>query len=264
MRGRNGFFGLSRIRQSSSFVGCALALSVLTGCSTRVSLPDTDDPLARDECVVLMHGLWRSNLAMLPLEWSLVGAGYSVVNVDYDSTGKTLFAMADEDLQPGVEQCEALVSGPVHLVTHSMGGIVARVYLQNRELPRGGRVVMLSPPNQGSLLVTRFSDYPLAETVLGPAALELKQPPEGSLGRLQALTVDVGVIAGASNAGWTSWLPGGELPEPHDGTVTVASTLLPEMRDFRTVVANHVSIRHSEEAFELIQRFLEQGDFGSN
>ena len=234
----------------------------LSGCSTRTSVPSSDTEVVRDECVVLMHGLWRSNLAMLPLEWSLVDAGYAVVNVDYDSTGKTMSDLAEEDLGPAISSCESIVSGPVHLVTHSMGGVVARTYFQERELPRNGRLVMLSPPNNGSVLVSRFGDWPLAQCVLGPAALELKQTDDSPLKNLKPLTIEVGVIAGTSNSRWTSWLPNTELPEPHDGTVTVASTKLPEMRDFRAIEANHVSIRHSDEAFELITRFLASGDFG--
>ncbi|MDI9245319.1 alpha/beta fold hydrolase [Marinobacter sp. CHS3-4] len=224
-------------------------------------MPDEDAVSQQDECVVLAHGLWRSNLAMLPLEWSLTDAGYGVVNVDYDSTSKSLSRLAEEDLRPAIARCESMVDGPVHLVTHSMGGIIARTYLQGRTLPRGGRLVMLSPPNQGSVLVSRFEDWPLARHILGPAGLELSQASDSPLRNLEPLTVDVGVIAGTSNSPWTAWVPHTDLPQPHDGTVSVESTFLPEMRDFRAVDANHVSIRHSEEVFQLIRKFLETASF---
>src|SRR5262245_1559314 len=56
-------------------------------------------------------------------------------------------------------------TAPVHIVAHSMGGLVARTFIQayparwnamrDPELRRGGRLVMLGTPNHGSFVIPR-------------------------------------------------------------------------------------------------------------
>ena len=42
-------------------------------------------PAPAKECVVLLHGLYRTGLSMLAVEWKLEAAGYVVSNVSYPS-----------------------------------------------------------------------------------------------------------------------------------------------------------------------------------
>lgn len=63
-----------------------------------------------------------------------------------------------KDLRVSAAQLDAAINGwfpegePVHIVAHSMGGMVARVYLQDHphRWKVGGRLVMLGTPNRGS------------------------------------------------------------------------------------------------------------------
>ncbi|GAA3945678.1 esterase/lipase family protein [Allohahella marinimesophila] len=234
-----------------------LLLIGLSACSTTLKHPEAAST-ARDECVVLLHGLWRNNLAMWPLEEALLAQGYTVVNLDYPSTSMPIPDLAEQYLAPAVEQCDDAVDGPTHLVSHSMGGILVRWYLQTEALHSEARVVMLSPPNQGNELAIHFRDWPLFDLFVGQAARQLSTDELGILGQLQPLRSPTGIIGGQRTRGWFSL---GLLPEPNDGTVSVDSMRLPEMRDFLLVDESHVSIRGSALVHEQVIHFLSKGQF---
>jgi triacylglycerol esterase/lipase EstA (alpha/beta hydrolase family) len=81
-------------------------------------------PAGADECVVLLHGLWRTENSMARLEKSLAEAGYRVLNIEYKSTKKSIELLAEEAVREGVDGCRGAES--IHFVTHSMGGILLR------------------------------------------------------------------------------------------------------------------------------------------
>ncbi|MEK6254260.1 MAG: alpha/beta fold hydrolase, partial [Gemmatimonadales bacterium] len=132
----------------------------------------TPEPLADAETVVLVHGLGRTPASMLVLETRLEGAGYRVVNFGYPSRSEPLEALTDS-LENAVRECCSEAGGKLHFVTHSMGGVLVRGYLAQREDPFEGRVVMLSPPSQGSEIIDSYADSPLLRKLLGPSGVRL-------------------------------------------------------------------------------------------
>jgi len=151
-------------------------------------------PAAADECVVLLHGLWRSDNSMNRMEESLAEAGYRVRNIEYESTERPVEVLAEEAVTAGLEACGDAAT--VHFVTHSMGGILVRHYLEEKDIDHLGRVVMLGPPNQGSEVIDRYADWPGFEWFSGPAGMQLGTG-EASLPRsLGPAHFDVGIIAG--------------------------------------------------------------------
>lgn len=209
-------------------------------------------------CIVLVHGLWRSGAAMDVIARDLRHHGYQTVTVDYPSTSATIPELAEKYLHQGVESCRQRGVGQIHMVSHSMGGILVRQYLQTRRLPEGSRVVMLSPPNKGSELSTYFANSRWYEWLVGPAGASLIQGENGFLAHLAPIEEPVGVIAAYRS--WSLW-PEAWLPSPNDGTVSLRSMLLDEMDDLALVNAGHAMMRHKDETHQLIRRFLKYGAF---
>ena len=214
-------------------------------------------PLAHaDECAVLLHGLWRTEDSMGRMEKSLAEAGYRVLNVEYDSTERPIELLADEAVREGVEGCGD--ADTIHFVTHSMGGILLRQYLEHHEIPRLGRVVMLGPPNQGSEVIDRYGDLPGFERFSGPAGPQLGTG-EASVPRsLGPARFDLGIIAGTQSI---NPILSRTLPGPDDGKVSVEATRVDGMDDHLELPVTHVFMMRDKEVIEQVQYFLDHGQF---
>ena len=139
-----------------------------------------------------------------------------------------------------------------------MGGILIRYYLANNEIDDLGRVVMLSPPNQGSELVDLWSDWPGYELINGPAGYQLGTGEESVPLQLGAANFEVGIITGKNT---TNPLFSILIPGDDDGKVSVASARLEGMKDFLVVPEAHSFIMRDDEVIEQSAHFLEHGHF---
>ncbi len=230
----------------------SLLLVEQVGCGdTSVENPAADK-------VVLLHGLGRTDLSMIRMESALQGRGYEVVNVSYPSTQYSIDRLAKEELGPAIEACCSEPDGKVHFVTHSMGGIVLRYYLESVEVDSLGRVVMLSPPNQGSEVADWIAENPILETILGPWPQELGTGPESVPSRLGPVDFELGIIAGNKtlNPLFSRLIPGAD-----DGKVAVEATKVEGMTDFLVVPKSHTYIMMSDEVIAQVIYFLEHGAF---
>ncbi|WP_208454567.1 lipase family protein [Jannaschia marina] len=228
----------------------SLLLALLPGLPARAG----DSPPEGPACVVLLHGLARSDASLLVLEETLALQGYRVVNSDYDSAADTIEGLAVSSLPPVIAQCDD--APEVHFVTHSMGGILLRQWMRENELPRLGRTVMLAPPNHGSEIVDTMADLAAFEWINGPAGAQLGT--DGLPGQLGPVWPGVGIIAGTRslNPVWSTVLPGAD-----DGKVSVASTRVEGMDDHIEVGATHTFMMNQPLVLVQVLRFLETGAF---
>ncbi len=236
------------------FFKLALLVAVMIFTST---LQVGAEPLGQ---VVVLHGLGRSSTSMWLLANRLAQAGFEVHNLDYPSTEATINQLV-EMLDNEVEACCLSGGQPLHFVTHSLGGILVRAYLAQKRPHNLGRVVMLSPPNQGTQLVDELRDNPLFQWATGPAGQELGTDPSNLPSRLGPADFEVGIITGSQSLNpLTSWLVTGE----DDGKVSVESAQLKGMADFLVVPNTHTFIMNSSQVAQEVVHFLEHGSFSQH
>jgi triacylglycerol esterase/lipase EstA (alpha/beta hydrolase family) len=213
----------------------------------------------RRDGVVLLHGIGRGSGSMGRMERALRDAGYRTLNIDYPGRRKDLAGLADH-VEAASSRWIAGLDGDVHYVTHSMGGLVARIVIARRRPPNLGHVVMLGPPNQGSELADLLEKTAVYRRVFGPAGAQLTTKPTAVLAALLG-TVDysLGVIAGDRAIDPVSWLL---LPKPNDGKVTVSRTRLAGMADHVVLPATHSLMMRNPAAIAATLDFLRDGRFG--
>ena len=213
--------------------------------------------IAKD-CVVLLHGLARSAGAMETMQQALDDAGYHSVNVDYPSRDYSVEALAPMAIAPALAQCRAEQSGVLHFVTHSMGGILLRQYLQHNVIADLGRVVMMGPPNQGSQVVDNLKDVPGFEAFNGPAGMQLGTGEQDIPKQLGPVSFELGVIAGTSSI---NLILSNFLPNPDDGKVSVENTKVQGMCALVTVNVSHPFLMERQQVIDQVLHFLRSGSF---
>jgi hypothetical protein len=210
------------------------------------------------QCVILLHGMGRTRFSMSHLEGSLVERGYHVVNYGYPSTSAPIEELASEYVPKALGMCRGNRMDPVNFVTHSLGGILVRCYLQKNRLPAGSRMVMLSPPNKGTELADRFKDLAFYRWLTGPPGQQLGTSESSLPNKLGPVEMEIGIITGRKTyEPWFSNL----LPGEDDGKVSVESAKLDEMSDFLVVDSAHTFIMNDTEVVRQIDAFLRNGRF---
>ena len=184
--------------------------------------------------------------------------GYSVANVDYPSRHKSIKELAFIAVSEGLSKCRKRKAGTIHFVTHSLGGILVRQYLAEHTIPELGRIVMLSPPNQGSRVVDKFSGYPGYRFLNGPAGFQLGTDENSIPRRLGPAKFEVGIITGDRSI---NLILSTAFDEPNDGKVAVEEARLEGMKDFLVVPHCHPCIMNSAGVLDQIVKFLQVGSF---
>ena len=216
---------------------------------------------ARSPGVVLLHGIARTSRSMNKLERALQASGFATLNLDYASREKCLDALA-EDVHPTITAFAEKISGPLHFVGYSMGGLLIRVYIARHRPANLGRVVLLGTPNAGSEVADLLIDLPLYRAFYGPAGQELATRNDNVLTSLPPIDYSVGIIAGDRFIDPISGLF--IVPRPNDGRVSVQSSKLDGMADHVIVNASHPGLPLHPDAIAQTVAFLRDGAFQSS
>jgi len=230
-------------------------------CTCSVHVPNAlsqETSTAKAEYVVLIHGLGRTSLSMARVGYALRASGYKVLDFGYPSTCVTIERSAEllaRTLEPKILDQLTRVA----FITHSMGALVLREYLSLQQFSPVDRIVMIAPPNHGSEIADRLSRFFFYRLFTGPAGQQLRTANQQSHSEAEPIPFETGVIAGdrSLNPLFSRWIGG-----RNDGKVSVTSTKLNGMKDFKIVHHSHSWIMWRKDTIQAALRFLTQGSFG--
>lgn len=206
------------------------------------------------ETVVLLPGLWVHELLMRPMASRIARHGYRVGRFRYTAMRRTL----DENADALAEFCARFAGGPLHLVGHSLGGIVIMRALERSPSLAVRRVVLVGTPFANCHAAHRLASLPGGRTLLGRSmrqwlgeARDAAYPP-----------CEIGVIAGDLRIGLGRFVAP-DLARPNDGVVSLEETTVPGMRDRILLHVSHTAMLFSSRVAEAVCAFLARGRFGA-
>ena len=259
--------------QSLIITTFAVGMLFLSGCAiTSQSTGVVAVESGKNECVILLHGLGRTSKSMDKIQEALVQAGFHTVNFDYPSRKSSVEQLATNHIPDAIARCQELHPDRIHFVTHSLGGIVARMAIQQQRPDNFGRIVMLSPPNRGSEAADVLQNRWLYSWINGPAGQELSTSPDSIPNQLGPADYPAGIIMGEDQTFFDAWVASlysgadGEavFSGPNDGKISIERAKLKGMTDFIVVPENHTHIMKSEYVHYQTVEFLNHGRFSDD
>ncbi len=203
------------------------------------------------ETIILIHGLWMRGLVLLSHQHWLRAEGFAVRRFSYPSWRGGL-ADNVRMLSRFVDDTPGDV---IHLVAHSLGGLVALKMLSQASDPRIRRLVVLGTPYAGCHCGFALAESPLLRALVGRTFQDWFSLPRPTL----PPTVETGVISGTRPLGIGRLIPG--LPQPNDGVVAVAETRIAAAKDSIELKVSHAGMLVSRVCAGQISHFLRTGSF---
>jgi pimeloyl-ACP methyl ester carboxylesterase len=208
--------------------------------------------MSANEHVVLIHGLWMHGALLGWMARRIARAGYTVHRYTYPSVRLNMA----ENARRLAAFCQTLGARPLHLVGHSLGGLLITRMLDESHRLDIGRVVLL-----GSPFVDSFAARHLSRVRIGCAAVGASVGEWLGGARPETLAnYDIGVIAGNRGVG-LGVVMAPDLPSPHDGTICVTETLVPGARDHIVLPVSHTQMVLSSVVVRQVCEFLRCGRF---
>ncbi|MCE0497014.1 MAG: alpha/beta fold hydrolase [Methylacidiphilales bacterium] len=204
--------------------------------------------------IVFVHGAVVNGSEMALLRRRLRQLGYGVRLFQYQSMLK--------GLDKNVDRLAAFIGSTegdtIHVVGHSMGGVLIRHVFERRPDPRPGRLIAIGSPLLDCWVGRRFLRiHPrVGRYLIGRTVFDHIAHPRDPIWRG---TRDFGVIAGTYPFGIGAVFK--SLPKPSDGVVLLDETRLGGINDHVTYRLNHFGMLFSKRCCAQLARFLALGSF---
>ncbi len=207
------------------------------------------------ETVFLIHGIWMHGLVMRLLGKRLRERGFSTREFNYaflsQSPAENADALARElERVIGTRECER-----VHIVAHSLGGIVTMHLLERYPQLPIARVVLLGSPVRGSDVARQMHAIKVLRPLLG------RSVESGLLGGAPGWSGEqpLGIINGRGAFGVSQILF--RSGDDNDGVVAASETLEDSATDAVAIPQSHSTMLFSRRCADLCARFLDTGGF---
>jgi pimeloyl-ACP methyl ester carboxylesterase len=210
---------------------------------------------------LFVHGLWMTGAESLILRRHLAAHGWRLAVLPYSSLAEPLDAVA----RRCAHQVQALARRtllPVHLIGHSLGGLVIYRVFELGLLPparfsgEACRVVFMGTPVRGSQSARVLNEVAAVRALLGRTGRKVLS--QGVVPHWP-FAPQLGTIAGTSGRGLGRVLA--PFNGPNDGTVAVAETLVEGAADHCELPVSHVGLWMSNTVAERVATFLDTGSF---
>jgi pimeloyl-ACP methyl ester carboxylesterase len=215
---------------------------------------------SKKDGVIVLHGIFRTKYSMRILANFLEKSGFNVLNIGYPSTRYSIENLADI-IKEEIELFSKDISGKLHFVGYSMGGLLIRSYLKKYRPKNLGRVVMIGTPNKGSEVADFLKNFFLYKMLYGPAGQQLITMQENFSKIYAPIDFELGIISGNKPL-----LPLSSLliRTPHDGLVSIESSKIDEAKDHIIIPSNHTLFPYNKEMCKQVVYFLNIGKFNHN
>ena len=203
------------------------------------------------EAVLLLHGAWMHPLVMSYLAHALRGEGFAAQALGY----RTMRDPLEAHLSRLGHRIAKLDATRVHLVGHSLGGVIVMRYLQSSADARVQRAVLLGSPIAGCRAAAGLAERAGGEFMMGHSAAVWREPVDVSVDP----RFEVGAIAGTRALGIGAMVT--RLPKPNDGVVCLDETRFPALRDHLALPLGHTMMLVSSRVARQTTAFLKTGAF---
>jgi pimeloyl-ACP methyl ester carboxylesterase len=204
--------------------------------------------------VVCVHGAIVRGWEMALLRHRLEQLGYAVRQFRYRSMLKGL----DENVRRLKKFLSETEGDTLHVIGHSMGGVLIRQLFEQNPDPRPGRLIAIGSPlldcwvgRRANRFHPGIGRYLIGRTVYDHISRITDPVWHGAR--------DFGVLAGTYPFGVATIFP--SHPRPTDGVVLLAETRLQGIRDHVTFRLNHFGMLFSKRCTSEVARFLATGAF---
>lgn len=194
--------------------------------------------------VILVHGLWMPAVAMTLLAKRLEAEHFAPQLFDFPGRG------------PMRQNAQALVrllrsfEEPVHVVAHSLGGLLVLKALESNPSLKISSAVFLACPVLGSKCGRRLACHSFGRWMLGDSQPLWQERAEA----VWESAAPLGVIAGAAPWGLGRLLE--RLPAPNDGVVCLKETSVVGMSDRLIMQTNHSGMLFSRAVAAQVVAFM--------
>lgn len=197
------------------------------------------------EAVVLVHGLWMKPWTWIGYRKFLEYHGYKVYLFGYKTTGQTF----DFNINRLAAYVNTRPENTIHLVVHSMGGILATEALPKINKP--GKLLLIGSPINGSKVAQKLTELGWDKALLKHAAKPLSKGI-----RLPLKTRQTMMIAGDSPYGLGRFFANWD--SRHDGTVALSETKADWLDQHQVVHTSHMGLLNNREAKNITLKFLQE------